>query len=173
MANSMTAVSKSVTQGATLDDALDGAHRANGDTSSSVAPANPEVVAIARRKQFSRADKRRILPAADRCSEPGQIGALLRREGIYSSGGSRCTYATHLSTWRKQRAALRVAGLDATKRGPKADPALAEAHRTAKLSREIDRLQRQLAQARLIIDVQKKVSSLLALHTADDSDGES
>ena len=164
MANSMTAVSKSVTQSATLDDALDGAHRANGDTSSSVAPANPEVVAIARRKQFSRADKRRILSAADRCSEPGQIGALLRREGIYSS---------HLSTWRKQRAALRVAGLDTTKRGPKADPAIAEAHRTAKLSREIDRLQRQLAQARLIIDVQKKVSSLLALHTADDSDGES
>ena len=59
MANSMTAVPKSVTQSATLDDALDGARVAKGDASSSVAPANPEVVAIARRKQFSRADKRR------------------------------------------------------------------------------------------------------------------
>ncbi len=139
MANSMTAVAKSVTQAATLEDA-----------SSSVVPANPEVVAVPRREQFSPADKRRILSAADQCSEPGQIGALLRREGIYSS---------HLSTWRKQRAA----GLDTAKRGPKADAALPVGHRTAKLTRQINRLQWQLAQARLIIDIPKKVSSLLVL----------
>ena len=125
--------------------------------------ADPEVVAIARRRQFSPSDKRRILAAADRCSEPGDIGALLRREGIYSS---------HLATWRKQRASLDGAGLGKRKRGRKADPAVAEAHRTTKLTRENERLRRQLAQARLIIDVQKKVSSLLALQTADE-DGES
>ena len=88
----------------------------------------------------------------------------MRREGIYSS---------QLATWRKQRAADGVSGLDSRKRGPKADPAIAEGHRTAKLTREIDRLRRQLTQARMIIDVQKKVSALLALQTADDLDGKS
>ena len=129
-----------------------------------VAPADPEVVAVARRRQFSASTKRRILAAADRCTEPGEIGALLRREGIYSS---------QLAAWRKRRAAEGVAGLDTRKRGPKADPAVAEGQRTAKLTRENERLRRQLAQARLIIDVQKKVSSLLALETADDADGPS
>lgn len=127
-------------------------------------PVDPEVVAIARRRQISPSDKRRILAAADRCTQPGEIGALLRREGIYSS---------QLATWRKQRAAVGSAGLNKRKRGRKADPALAEAQRMAKLSRENERLRRQLAQARLIIDVQKKVSSLLALQAADEADGES
>ena len=130
-------------------------------TSEVVAPADPEVVAVARRRQFSPATKRRILAAADRCTEPGEIGALLRREGIYSS---------QLAAWRKRRKAEGVTGLDARKRGPKADPAVAEGHRTAKLTRENERLRRQLAQARLIIDVQKKVSSLLAMETTDDAD---
>ena len=87
---------------------------------------------------------------------------MLRREGIYSS---------HLATWRKQRASLDGVGLN-RKRGRKADPALAEAHRTAKLTRENEKLRRQLTQARLIIDVQKKVSSLLALQIAEE-EGES
>ncbi len=129
-----------------------------------VALADPEVVAVARRRQFSPGTKRRILTAADRCTEPGEIGALLRREGIYSS---------QLAAWRKRRGAEGVTGLDTRKRGRKADPAVAETHRTAKLTRENVRLRRQLAQARLIIDVQKKVSSLLALQTADDADGQS
>ena len=138
------------------------ARRATGDATSS-APPNPEVVPIARRRQFSGRDKRRILAAADRCAEPGDIGALLRREGIYSS---------QLAMWRKQRASSDGAGLANRKRGRKADPAVAESHRTAKLTREIERLRRHLAQARLIIDVQKKVSSLIALEIADE-DGES
>ena len=137
---------------------------ANPESNSPAPPADPEVVAVARRRQFSRGDRRRILAAADRCSEQGEIGALLRCEGIYSS---------QLATWRKQRAADGVRGLDSRKRGPKADPTIAEGHRTAKLTREIDRLRRQLTQARMIIDVQKKVSALLALQTADDLDGES
>ena len=77
------------------------------------------------------------------------------------------------SAWRKQRAGKGTAGVGALNRGRQADPAVAEAHRIAKLNREIERLQRQLAQARLIIDVQKKVSSLLALQTEDDSEGKS
>jgi transposase len=146
-----------------LEDALEGARRATEKASSNAAP-DPEVVAIAQRRQFSPSTKRRILAAADRCSEPGEIGALLRREGIYSS---------QLSTWRKQRAALGVAGLDTRKRGRKTDPAIAQAHQSAKLTRQIERLRRQLAQAQLIIEVQKKVSCLLALQTADDLSGES
>ena len=145
-----------------LEGVTQGARRATGDATSSAPPADPEVVAIARRRQFSPSEKRRIVAAADRCSEPGEIGALLRREGIYSS---------HLATWRKQRAALDGAGLN-RKRGRKADPAVAEAHRTAKLTREVEKLRRQLAQARLIIDVQKKVSTLLALQIAEE-EGES
>ena len=158
MAKMLKAVVNSANEAPALEGVLEGARRATGNTPSSAPPADPEVVAIARRRQFSPSDKRRILTAADRCSEPGEIGALLRREGIYSS---------HLATWRKQRAALDGAGLN-RKRGRKADPAVAEAHRTAKLTREVEKLRRQLAQARLIIDVQKKVSTLLALQIAEE-----
>lgn len=136
----------------------------NSQSKSAVSPADPEVVAVARRRQFSQGEKRRILAAADRCGKPGEIGALLRREGIYSS---------LLATWRKQRAANGVGGLDVRRRGSKPDPAIAEGHRMAKLIRENDRLRRQLTQAQMIIEVQKKVSALLALQTVDDSDCES
>jgi transposase len=162
MAKLMRSVPNSASEGSALEDASEGARRATGDASFSAPPADPEVVAIARRRQFSRRDKQRILAAAERCTAPGEIGALLRREGIYSS---------MLSTWRKQLAADGVAGLDRRKRGRKADPALAEAQRTIKLIRENERLRRQLVQARLIIDVQKKVCALLTLQTAEDLDG--
>jgi len=79
MANPMKSVVKPVPQPAGLEAALEGARRASADAASSAAPAQPEVVAIARRRQFSASEKRRILAEADRCSEPGQIGALLRR----------------------------------------------------------------------------------------------
>jgi len=112
------------------------------------------VVATARRRQFSGSDKRRILEAADRCTQPGDLGALLRKEGIYSS---------HLNTWRKQRTAAERAALEPQQRGRKADPALAEDRRVARLTQENDRLRRQLAQAHAIIDVQKKLCALLGL----------
>ena len=162
MARMLKAVVNPIDEAVALEGVLEGARRATGNTNSSAPPADPEVVAIARRRQFSPGEKRRIVAAADRCSEPGDIGALLRREGIYSS---------HLATWRKQRASLDGVGLN-RKRGRKADPALAEAHRTAKLTRENEKLRRQLRQARLIIDVQKKVSTLLALQIAEE-EGES
>jgi transposase-like protein len=138
------------------DEALEGARRATGNASSGARP-DPEVVAVAQRRQFSSANKLRILAAADQCTQPGEIGALLRREGIYSS---------HLSTWRRQRAAAENAALAPQKRGRKVDPALAETRRIETLTRENEHLRRQLAQAQLIIDVQKKVATLLGLSMA-------
>ncbi|WP_374683832.1 hypothetical protein [Accumulibacter sp.] len=146
-----------------MDDALEGARRATGNASS-IAPPDPEVVATARRRQFSSSDRQRILALADGCTKAGEIGALLRREGIYSS---------LLATWRKKRAAIEQAALEPQKRGRKADPALAEARRVEQLTRENDRLRRQLAQAHTIIDVQKKVCMLLGQLTDDTPDGRS
>jgi hypothetical protein len=114
------------------------------------------VVATARRRQFTSGDKRRILEAADRCTQPGEIGALLRKEGIYSS---------HLTTWRRQRAADERAALAPHKRGRKADPAQTEDRRVLQLTQDNDRLRRKLAQANAIIDVQKKLCVLLGLST--------
>jgi transposase len=125
-------------------------------------PPDPEVAATAKRRQFSSSEKRRILAAAERCTVIGEIGALLRREGIYSS---------HLTTWRKQRAARETTALEPQKRGRKADPAIAEARREAVLARENARLRHQLAQAHTIIDVQKKLCTLLGLPTAETPDG--
>lgn len=133
-------------------DASEGARRATEDASP-FAPPNPEVAATARRRQFSAAERTRILNAADACSQPGDIGALLRREAIYSS---------LLSTWRTQRAAARRLALAPQKRGPKVNPMAVHEQAMAKLNRENDKLRLQLAQAHTIIDVQKKVSLLLA-----------
>ena len=112
---------------------------------------DPEVVVKAQRRQFSAEYKRRILQEADTCTQRGEVGALLRREGLYSS---------HLNTWRQQRARGELQGLTPAKRGRKADPQAAE---NARLLRETERLKAQLARAELIIEVQKKVSQLLGL----------
>jgi transposase len=113
---------------------------------------DPEVLPKASRRTFSAAEKLRILHEADACTQPGQIGALLRREGLYSS---------HLVKWRRLRAAGQLQALAPQPRGPKpASPALA-AEELAQLRQENARLQARLAQAELIIDVQKKVAQLL------------
>src|SRR5512136_788507 len=112
---------------------------------------DPEVVVKAQRRHFTAEYKRRILQEADACTQSGEIGALLRREGLYSS---------HLNTWRRQRARGELQGLTPAKRGRKGDPQAAE---NARLLRETVRLKAQLARAELIIDVQKKVSQLLGL----------
>lgn len=119
---------------------------------------DPEVVPSAKRRAFSKAEKLRILAAADACVAPGDIGALLRREGIYSS---------HLATWRKQRLLAGEAGAMERKRGPKVDPVAAEARLVRELENEVERLRAKLAKADLIIDVQKKLSTLLGLSTGD------
>ncbi len=112
---------------------------------------NPEVVVKARRRRFTAEYKYRILQEADACTQRGEVGALLRREGLYSS---------HLTTWRHQRQRGELQGLTPAKRGRPADPHAAE---NARLLRETERLKAQLARAELIIEVQKKVSQLLGL----------
>jgi len=135
-----------------IEDTSQGARRATEEASSIAPPPDPEVAATAKRRQFSLSERRRILAAADRCSKTGEIGALLRREGIYSS---------QLATWRKRRETIEHAALAPQKRGRKADPTIAEARRVAELTRENERLRRKLAQAHTIIDVQKKLCTLL------------
>lgn len=139
------------------------ARRATEDAPGSAAPTvpsetNTEVVPRARRRHFSNADKRRILAAADRCTKPGEIGALMRREGVYSSS---------LSTWRRQREVADLAALAPQKRGPKINPGRIDALQIAQLTRERDKLQVQLDKANLVIAVQKKVAALLALLEQD------
>jgi transposase len=119
---------------------------------------DPEVVIKARRRQFTGEYKKRILAEADAAREPGAIGALLRREGLYSS---------HLTHWRQQR----EAGLIPQRRGPKIkhDPLLEEVR---KLKQQNGRLEQRLERAELIIEVQKKVSLLLGIPLATvDGDG--
>ena len=109
---------------------------------------DPEVPTKARRRGFTTEYKLSILREADACKQPGEIGALLRREGLYSS---------HLTLWRKQRA---QGILGSKRRGPqssKPDP------HTLELERENRRLKKQLQRAQIIIDVQKKVSTLLGI----------
>jgi transposase-like protein len=109
---------------------------------------DPEVPEKTVRRRFTAAYKLRILKEAERCTEQGQIGALLRREGIYSSS---------LTLWKRQV----TQGLIPKKRGPvtqKTDPYV---RRNAELEKENARLTRKLKQAELIIDVQKKVAELL------------
>ncbi len=110
--------------------------------------AETEVVATAQRRQYSREYKERILAEIDGAREPGAVGAILRREGLYSQ---------LISKWRAQR----KAGFPGTgKRGPQANPQAAE---LARLKRENERLRAKLARAETILEVQKKVSLLLGL----------
>ena len=147
--------------------ASQGARRATedapGSAASPIPPAsNSEVVPRARRRTFTNADKRRILQAADLCTRPGEVGALMRREGVYSSS---------LSIWRRQREVADLAALAPQKRGPKADPARIDALQIAQLTRERDKLRVELGKAQLVIEVQKKVSALLDLLATQDKSG--
>lgn len=147
--------------------AFEEARRATGDAGAAAAPIDArdtEVVPRARRRLFSNADKRRILAAADRCTLPGEIGALLRREGVYSSS---------LSTWRRQREVSDLAALAPQKRGPKVDCGRADAQQIAQLTRDNDKLKSRLDKALLVIEVQKKVGALLALLEQDNMPGNS
>jgi transposase len=117
---------------------------------------DPEVVPKAKRRMFSAKYKLRILEEADSCTEAGQVGALLRREGLYSS---------HLTTWRRQRDEGVLKGLSPQKRGRKRKGELER--EVARLQRENERLQASLEQAETIIEVQKKLSRLLGLATEE------
>ncbi|WP_212636826.1 transposase [Desulfacinum hydrothermale] len=108
---------------------------------------DPEVMGKKRRRKFTAAYKLRILEEADACRLPGQIGALLRREGLYSS---------NLTTWRRQREEGQLKALSPRKRGRKPNPDRHLAKRVAQLERENQRLRDQIKKAQKIIRVQKE-----------------
>ena len=112
---------------------------------------DPEVPEQAKRRRFSAKYKLRILREADACTEKGEIGALLRREGLYSS---------HLTTWRRQRDEGSLQGLAPKKRGRKPSKNR-KSKREAQLEAEVRRLRKKLEQAETIIEIQKKVAALL------------
>jgi transposase-like protein len=144
-----------------------GARRATGVSPARVAverarAADPEVAAKAKRRQFTAEYKLRIVREAAAAKSPGEIGALLRREGLYSS---------HLITWRRQRERGELAGLSA-KRGRKPEPVNPLAKRVVELERDKRRLERRLEQAELLLDIQKKASRLLEIPLrSQDDDG--
>jgi transposase len=133
-----------------------GARRATAGRASDAPSADPEVVAVARRRQFSASQKRALVAEADRCKGGGELGAFMRRERIYSS---------MLSSWRQQLQASDRVALAPKRRGPKPDPA---ARQVQQLNREIARLHHRLERAELIIDAQKKLCAVLGLPTSDD-----
>ena len=113
---------------------------------------DPEVEAKPKRRRFRADYKARILREAEGCNKPGEIGALLRREGLYAS---------HLITWRRQREKEGVAGLS-RKRGRKADPESGLARKNAQLEAANRRLSEKLRNAEIIIEFQKKMAELWA-----------
>ncbi len=140
-----------------------GAQRSGGERSEperSGAPKNeadfsapaPEVPARPIRRRFSAKYKLKIVQEADRCDKPGQIGALLRREGLYSS---------QLAAWRNLRDQGALHGLSSKKRGPKPPPPNPHEKEMRQLQKENARLQKKLSKAEAIIDFQKKVHALL------------
>jgi transposase len=122
-------------------------------------PTGPEVLATPKRRRFSAKYKRSIVVQAERCSEPGEIGALLRREGLYSS---------QLSAWRRQSEAGELAATSGRKRGPASKPVNPLQKDVKRLERENRALQKKLKQAELIIEFQKKFAAML--ETAEESE---
>ena len=131
----------------------EGARRASVDTGArgpEGAP-DPEVTERAKRRRFTAEYKLRILRKADACKGDGDVGALLRREGLYSS---------QLTAWRRQQDEIAKAGLKARKRGPKGkvvDPQVKQ------LKRENARLKRRLERVELMLTIQKKASEMLGI----------
>jgi transposase-like protein len=115
---------------------------------------DPAVLEKPVRRQFLVEYKLRILQEADLCTASGQLGALLRREGLYSS---------LLSTWREQRRKGMLAGLTPKRRGRKANPDAPLIAENQRLTRETHRLATKLRQAETIIDIQKKLSEILGI----------
>ena len=114
------------------------------------------------RRRFTAEYKLRVLREADRSTGPGQLGALLRREGLYSS---------HLTTWRKQREEGTLAGLTPKRRGRKANPDAALIAENERLRRQTARLAEKLRQAETIIEVQKKLSEILGIPLPPENNG--
>lgn len=135
----------------------EGARRATGDfgptttSRASIPTPDPEVAAKPQRRRFTAEYRLRILKEADACKKPGELGALLRREGLYSS---------HLVNWRRQREEGALRDLRARRRGPTPRPV---DPRVKHLEAENRRLQRKLQRAETIITLQKKVAEILGI----------
>ena len=139
----------------------EGARRATGVFPSGAPAAGPpvttmgsetEVVAKAQRRRFTAEYKRRIVREADRCTKPGEIGALLRREGLYSS---------LLTTWRAARDRGELEGLSPRKRGPKVAPPDPRDRKITELERDNVRLSKRAQRAEALVELQKKLAALL------------
>ena len=124
-------------------------------------PPDPEVVAKPTRRQFTAAYRLRILEEADGCTEPGEVGRLLRREGLYSS---------HLTAWRKARRKGSLQGLSSKKRGAKPGERNPLDAKVRELEAKVARLEKQLQTAHTILDVQGKVAGLLGFNLKDGKD---
>ena len=138
----------------------EGARRATGVFSGEDASGRPsivtapdtEVVAKAQRRRFTAQYKQKVVREADRCTKPGEIGALLRREGLYSS---------QLTSWRGARDRGELEGLAPRQRGPKATPVDPRDRKIVEQDREIVRLKHRAERAEALVEVQKKVAALL------------
>jgi len=151
-------------------DEMEGARRATGISSTAdllgagvktVVP-NPEVQEKASRRSYTADYKRRILREVEDCKEYGQVGALLRREGLYSS---------NLTAWRRQAERGTLDALSSKKRGPKARKPDPSVRRITEQEKEIYKLRARLRKAELIIDAQKKITEIFQLAN-DQKDGE-
>lgn len=151
-------------------DEMEGAHRATGISSTAVLRGsgnktvvpNPEVPEKARRRSYTAEYKRLILKEADVCKEQRQVGALLRKEGLYSS---------NLTAWRHQVERGTLDALSSKKRGPKVRKPDLSVRRITEQEKEIQKLRARLRKAELIIDAQKKIAEIFQL-TSDQKDGE-
>ena len=130
--------------------------------SAPLARPDPEVVAKPKRRRFTAEYRLRILEEADRCTEPGEVGQLLRREGLYSS---------HLTSWRKARRNGALRGLASKKRGAKPKARNPLEPKVRQLEAEVARLEEELRKAHTILEVQEKVAGLLgfSLESGKDS----
>ena len=133
------------------DAETEGARRASV-VSASPAAAETEVVAKAQRRRFTAEYKRRVVREAERCTRAGDIGALLRREGLYSS---------LLATWRAARDRGELEGLMPKKRGPKVAAPDPRDKKLVELARESARWKMRAERAEALVDLQKKVAALL------------
>jgi len=138
------------TQEKTVQDKTD---QTNGKPDRKTAdPPDPEVRAAKPRRRFTAAYKRRILDEVDSCTEPGEVGALLRREGLYSS---------YLTRWRKEQRAAQQEALESKKHSRQSDQSNPYSEELERLRRENRRLTERLERAEAIVDTQKKLSDLL------------
>lgn len=134
-----------------------------GESEVVVAEPDVEVVAKAQRRRFTAEYKRRLLREAEACRRPGEVSALLRREGLYSS---------HLAAWRAARQRGELAALGGKRRGPKPERPDPRQKRIAELERDNRRLRARAERAEALVEVQKKLAELLGLELPA-SDGKS